>query len=249
MSDSPLRLGFQRCDQLKVALHFLHTRTPRPSSSRLRPSRDGLPHSGQTTLRLEIWTGASRSRMPPWIPLLGFGLVCRLIMFTRSTMALPLPARIRRTRPRAPRALPVVTSTWSFFLTFTWVFAPFISDISDDLRRERHDLHDPPLAQLPRHRTEHARADRLAGVVDQHRGVLVEADVAAVLAPLLLDRPHDHRLDHLPLLHRAVGRRLLDRGGDHVPQPAVLARRAATQVDAGDLLGARIVRHVENRSH
>src|SRR5215207_9215634 len=169
------------------------------------------------------------------MPLFGFGRVCRLIMFTRSTMALPSPARTRRTRPRAPRSLPVVTSTWSFFLMFTFVF---VSDISEDLRRQGDDLHEPLLAQLARHRSEHARADRLARVVDQDGGILVEADVAPILTPLLLGGAHDHRLDHLPLLHRAVGRRLLDRGGDHVPQPAVLARRAAAEVDAGDLLGA-----------
>jgi hypothetical protein len=53
-------------------------------------------------------------------------------------------------------------------------------------------------------------------VVDQHGGVAVEPDVAAVAAPLLFPRPHDHRLDDLPLLDRAVWRRFLDRGGDNV---------------------------------
>src|SRR6195952_5886535 len=91
--------------------------------------------------------------MPPWIPLFGFGRVGRLIMLTRSTMALPSLARTRSTRPRAPRSLPVVTSTWSFFFTFAF--------ISDDLRRQGDDLHEPSLAQLPRHRAEDARAHRL----------------------------------------------------------------------------------------
>src|SRR6201992_260378 len=95
--------------------------------------------------------------MPPWIPLVGFGLVCRLIMFTCSTTALPLAARTRRTRPRAPRFLPAVTSTWSFLCTFSLG----ISRSSDDLGRQRHDLHETPLPQLARHRPEHARADRL----------------------------------------------------------------------------------------
>src|SRR6185312_2574695 len=120
---------------------------------------------------------------------------------------------------------------------------------SDDLRRQGDDLHEPLLAQLARHRTEDAGADRLVGVVDQDGGVVVETDVAAVLTPLLLGRPHDHRLDDLPLLDRAIGRGLLHRSGDDVAQPAVLARRATPQVDAGDLLGARVVRHVENSSH
>src|SRR5436305_8921016 len=126
------------------------------------------------------------------MPLFGFGLVCCFIMFSRSTMALPSLARTRSTLPRSPRSLPVVTSTWSFFLTFTF--------ISNDLRRQGDDLHEPLLAQLARHRTEDAGADGLAGVVDQDRGVVVAANVAPVLAPLLLGGAHDHRLDHLSLL-------------------------------------------------
>ena len=62
---------------------------------------------GRSPCRLEIRIGASRSRMPPWIPLFGFGRVCRLIMFTRSTIALPSTARTRSTFPVAPRSLPV----------------------------------------------------------------------------------------------------------------------------------------------
>src|ERR1700680_389345 len=103
-------------------------------------------------------------------------------MFTCSTIALPLPDSTRSTRPRAPRLLPAVTSTWSFFRIFSFSMpcsfalcrrlAP-----SDDLGRQRHDLHEPPLPQLARHRPEDAGADRLAGVADQHRGVGVEADV------------------------------------------------------------------------
>src|SRR6187401_2961333 len=97
------------------------------------------------TFKLETWIGASRSRMPPWMPLFGFGRVWRLIMFTRSTIALPSAARTRSTRPRAPRFLPVVTRTWSFFFTFNF-------GISDYLRRQGDDLHELPLAQLAGHR-------------------------------------------------------------------------------------------------
>ena len=117
------------------------------------------------------------------------------------------------------------------------------------LRRERDDLHEPALAQLARDRPEHARADRLVLVVDQHRGVAVEADVAAVAAALLLDGAHDDRLDDLPLLDRAVRRRFLHRRGDDVAEPRVAAGRAADRVDDGDLARAGVVGDVENRSH
>ena len=42
-------------------------------------------------------------------------------------------------------------------------------------------------------------------VVDQHRGIVVEADVAAVLAALLLAHAHDHRLHDLALLDGVSG--------------------------------------------
>src|SRR5919204_4225203 len=65
--------------------------------------------------------------------------------------------------------------------------------ISDHLRRQRDDLHELLLAQLARHRPEDARRPRLALLVDDHDRVLVEPDVAAVLAPGLLRRAHHHR--------------------------------------------------------
>src|SRR5258706_11608797 len=64
--------------------------------------------------------------------------------------------------------------------------------MSDDLRRERDDLHVLLLAQLARHGTEDAGRPGLPGVVDQHRRVLVEADVGAVLAAGLPCRPPPH---------------------------------------------------------
>src|SRR5262245_34814738 len=132
----------------------------------------------------------------------------------------------RRTLPLAPRFLPEITRTSSFFLilVFLIVVSPSLSiqgicprsARSDDLRSERDDLHELALAQLARDRAEDARADRLFLVVDQHRRVRVEADVAAV-APLLgVHRADDDRLDDCALLHRAVGSRFLDRSGDHV---------------------------------
>src|ERR1700682_21415 len=88
-----------------------------PSAVRCDPVREGSLQLGQTTCRLDIWMGASRSRMPPCWFFPGFGLVCFLVKFTRSTMALPLADRTRSTRPCLPRSLPDRTTTLSPFLT------------------------------------------------------------------------------------------------------------------------------------
>src|SRR5512138_2739953 len=108
---------------------------------------------------------------------------------------------------------------------------PACPALLENLRSERDDLHEPSHAQLARDRTEHAGTDRLVVVVDQHGGVAIEADVTAVAAALLLDRANDHRLDDLPLLDGALGRRLFHRRGDDVAQPRVAAGRSTDRVD------------------
>ena len=77
--------------------------------------------------------------------------------------------------------------------------------------------------------------------VDDHGGVLVEGDVGAVVAPELLLRAHDDRLDDLALLDRPLRVGLLDGGGDDVPHARVAAAGAALHADAEDLAGAGVV--------
>src|SRR4029078_8409948 len=166
------------------------------------------------------------------------------MMVTPSTMARVLSGRTFSTRPRLPRSLPVMTTTLSFRRT-----GVCRRDMSENLGRERNDLHEPALAQLAGHRPEHARSNRLVLVVDQHGGVAVEADVAAVLAALLLDGADDHRLDHASLLDVRLPRRFLPRGGDNVAGAGVAPGRAADRVDDGDLARAGVVGDVEDRSH
>src|SRR5262249_48106981 len=156
---------------------------------------------------------------------------------------------------RLPRSLPVITSTLSFFRS--GVASRLMVAIPgqpgraalQDLRRERDDLHELPLAQLARHGTEDAGPDRLALIVDEDRRVAIEADVAAVAAALLLDGPHDDRLHDLALLDVAFRRRFLHRRRDDVAEPRVAAGRSADRVDDRDLARAGIVGDVENRSH
>src|SRR3954453_17912796 len=97
-----------------------------------------------------------------------------MLMFSTSTRAAFGFASI--TRPCLPRSLPFITWTVSPLRTFN-VWA-----MSEHLRCERDDLHEVPLAQLARDRPEDAGAARVALVVDDHGGVLVERDRRPVLA-------------------------------------------------------------------
>src|SRR3954471_11065671 len=117
----------------------------------------------------------------------------------------------------------------------------------EHLRREADDLHEVAVAQLAGHRAEDARAPRVVLRVDDHGGVLVEGDVGAVLAPELLLRAHDHGLDDLALLDRALGIGLLDGRRDDVADAPVAAARAAHHADAEDLAGAGVVGDLEPR--
>src|SRR5712691_9516343 len=125
----------------------------------------------------------------------------------------------------------------------------FLIPNSEHFRRERDDLHEPALAELAGDRAEHARADRLVVVVDEHGRVAIESDVAAVTAALLLDGPHDDGLDDLALLHGAFGRRLFHRRGDDVAEPRVPAGRSANRVDDGNLARAGIVGDIQDGAH
>src|SRR5947208_16559043 len=115
------------------------------------------------------------------------------------------------TLPFAPLSLPAIT----------WTVSPFLIFMSEHLRCQRDDLHELLVAQLATDRSEDAGAARLVVRLDQHRGVLVEPDVAAVRPPLLLGGADDDRLDDVALLHRATGDGVLDRGDDDVADTRV----------------------------
>src|SRR3954454_1284135 len=121
----------------------------------------------------------------------------------------------------------------------------FIAMASEDLRREGDDLHEVAVAQLAGHGAEDAGAARVVLGVDQHRGVLVEGDVSAVVPAELLLGADDDRLDHLALADAAVRDRLLHGADDHVAHPGIAPARAAGHADAQDLAGAGVVGHLE----
>src|ERR1017187_4010854 len=163
--------------------------------------------------------GLSRSAIPPLICLAGFGRVCRLIIDTCSTRTLPLAGFTSSTRPVLPLSRPAITFTWSFFFSkIRTGSASFFFGISNHLGRQGHDLHESLFAQFPGHGSEHARAHRLAKLGDQHRGIGIEPDIRAVLAPGLLAHAHDHATHHFALLDRGIRSRLFHAGRNHVAQ-------------------------------
>src|SRR5205085_7617072 len=111
----------------------------------------------------------------------------------------------------------------------------------EDLRGQADDLHEVLLPQLARDRAEDARPARIALVVDDHGGVLVEGDLRPVVAAVGLLRPHDDRLHHLALLDGALRRRRLDGCGDDVAHARVATLRAAHHADAEDLARTGVV--------
>src|SRR5687767_4177912 len=158
-------------------------------------------------------------------------------MFRPSTNTRSFFGSTRRILPVLPLSLPAMTTTSSSLRR----------RMSEHLRGERHDLHEPAVAQLAGHGPEDARAARVVLGVDDHGRVLVEGDVGAVVAPELLLRAHDDRLDDLALLDRSLRGGLLDGGRDDVTHARVTAARAAHHADAQDLAGAGVVGDLEPR--
>src|SRR5262249_42053303 len=115
--------------------------------------------------------------MPPGSPMRG--LVCRLATWTPCTMTRDSPGRTRKTSPVRPLSRPAMTTTVSPFLIFSFRMLSFRLG-SQHLRRQRDDLHEPAGPQFAGHRTKDACADRLALMGDQHRGIAIEPNSAAV---------------------------------------------------------------------
>src|SRR5207237_8594801 len=90
---------------------------------------------------------------------------------------------------------------------------------------------------------EDAGPARVALLVDQDDGVVVELDVGAVGTPALLRGPHHDGPHDLTFLHASAGQRVLDRAHDDVAQARVPPARPTEHADAEHLAGARVVRH------
>src|SRR5579862_114303 len=214
--------------------------------------RVGNLHVGQTTITLPTGTGAAFSMRPPGVicapamPVrvalrIGRGFSWRVTTFRFSTTTLPSWGRASMTRPCLPRSLPESICTRSPFLTFIagmWL---------EHLRGQADDLHEVLLAQLARDRAEDPRTARVALIVDQDGGILVEGDQRAVVTTERLLRPHDDRLHDLAHLDCSLRCSSLHGRGDDVADPRVATLRAAGHADAEELAGSRVVGHLESR--
>src|SRR5690606_8057119 len=96
-------------------------------------------------------------------------------------------------------------------------------------------------------RAEDTGATRVAVVLQNDGGVLVEADVRAVRTAALLDGANDDRLDDVTLLHVATGDRVLDGGDNDVTDARVAATGATEHTDAKDLLRTSVVGDTQSR--
>src|SRR5215469_12292697 len=199
-----------------------------------------------------MWIEPSFSTMPPGLP--AAGRVWRFTICTPCTTTRLSSRSTRRTSPFLPLSRPAMTTTLSPFLIFSFVAMLTASLSLEHFWRQGDDLHELLGPELARHRTEDARADRLALLVDQHRRVAVETDAGPVGPADLLGRAHHDRLDHVALLHAAARNRLLDRDDDDIADRSVFALRAAEHLDALHPAGAGIVGdfqvglHLDHRS-
>src|SRR4029453_4107767 len=197
---------------------------------------------------LDTGIGMSLSMIPPCM-VVRVAFWWRLATLTPSTMTLPLVGRARLTSPSLPRSLPVSTTTRSplrIFMLFFLVPVP-LRFMSQHLRRQGDDAHEALLPQLAAHGPEGAGAPGLLLVVDEHGGVLVEADVRAVRPALLLLGADDDAAHDLALLDRGAGDGVLDRGHEDVADRRVAAPPAPDHLDPQGLPGAAVVGHPQAR--
>src|SRR3954470_6776828 len=229
-----------------------------------RRVRVGASLLGSSSITFEAWMGAGKSTIPPCSSAVR-ALRWRFTMFAPSTTTRPVLRYTRITFPTCPLSSPRTTLTVSPVVTWSFTRSAFCAcrfwpllrarsvflylriRILQPLGRERDDLHVLLLAELAGHRAEDTRRPRLARIIDDHHGVLVEADVAAVLPPRLLHRAHDDRLGDVALLHRPVRERVLHGHDDDVAEAGIAPACAAEDADDERRLGARVVRDLHHR--
>src|SRR6266851_2941949 len=194
-----------------ISLFDLNTRTLRPSSSALNPTRSPFCVAGLKINTFETCSGASRSMIPPWTPICGFGRWCFLDMLRPSTRTRSRSST-SMTAPRRPLSRPVIRTTMSPLRIF------FIYRIleSQHFGCERNDLHELHIPQLARHRPEDARADGLELVGQQDGGVGVEADQRPVGAAHAALGAHYDGVIHFALLDFAARDGVLDADLDDI---------------------------------
>src|SRR5207253_108092 len=103
------------------------------------------------------------------------------------------------------------------------------------------------LAQFTRDWPKDTSATRVIFLADDHRCVVIEANMRAIRTDKLFRRSHDNRTHDFALLHRTTRRSYLYRRDDHIAHEAVAHARATQNSDAHDLFRAGVVGHLESR--
>src|SRR6476620_4746578 len=161
-----------------------------------------LPQLPQTIATLETLMPASFSMIPPLIFLDGLGRVWRLMMLACSTSTVFFRALTANTLPLLPASRPDITFTWSP-LRSKMVCRLICCALMclPDFRSQRDDLGELLLAQLSCHRTENTGSDGLIGIVNQNCGVVVKANVSAILAARFFTHSDHHALHYRSGFH------------------------------------------------
>src|SRR6516164_6306585 len=201
--------------------------------------RVGSLERGSICATLDIWMVSSFSTIPPGSPIRG--RVWRLATLIPCTIIRESAGSTRNTSPILPLSRPVMTTTLSPFLILSFAIARH----SQDLRGQRHDLHESARPQLAGDGAENARADRFALMSDEHGGIAVEADRAAIGATDLFCRANDNRAVYVALFDAAARDRFLHRNYDDIANRCGLALGAAQYFDALDSASAGVVGDVE----
>jgi hypothetical protein len=103
------------------------------------------------------------------------------------------------------------------------------------------------LPELMGNRTKDASANQLAFVVHKDYSIVVELDLAAIVASTLHCSADDHTVDHVSFLDLTTRLRFLDRSNDGVAQPCSFLPLQGLY--AHNPLGTRVVHHLEVGSH
>jgi len=218
----------------------LKYRTFRPSSIVLMPIRSPFPVIGLNNATFDTWTDASLSMMPPDVPFCGFGLVCRFTTLMPSTTTLPRSASTSRTLPRWPRFRPARTTTSSPFLILLVAIA------LQDLRCQRHDLHEMIPAQFPRNGTKNSRSNRLELICQQNHCISIEPNQGTIGTTHSLSCAHNYRIVHLAFSDLSSRNGLLDGNLYNIANPGIATFRSTKHLDAHKPTGSTVVGRIKH---
>src|SRR5262245_33803542 len=125
-------------------------------------------------------------------------------MLTPCTTTRSLSRNTLITSPRLPLSSrrPLIISTVSPLRIFA-----LISILLQHFRGQRNDLHELLVTQFACYRPKDTRTTRVLPIrIQNHSGVVVEADIGAVFASPFFRQAHDHSVHNLALLDCALRR-------------------------------------------